>query len=45
MDFPESTLNLRQKPLTDPEATASISDNHRASIISNVSALSNVFAV
>lgn len=42
MDFPESTLNLRQSLLTDPEATASISDNHRASIISNVSALSNV---
>lgn len=39
MDFPESTLNLRQSLLTDP---GSDSVNTRASIISNLSVLSNI---
>ena len=41
MDFPESTLNLRQSLLTDPEINLSPSDNQRSSIISNLSILSN----
>ena len=41
MDFPESTLNLRQSLLTDPDANTSVSGNPRSSIISNLSALSN----
>jgi len=39
MDFPESTLTLRQSLLTD---AVSSSVNPRASIISSVSALSNI---
>lgn len=42
MDFPESTLNLRQSLLTDPEETSASTVNQRSSIISNISAMSNI---
>lgn len=38
MDFPESTLDLRQSLLTDTSSSV----NHRASVISNLSGLSNI---
>lgn len=41
MDFPESTLNLRKSLLTDPDASLSMAENQRSSVISNSSYLSN----
>lgn len=41
MDFPESSMNLRQSLLTEAEGNSSISGNQRSSIVSNLSALTN----